>query len=196
MTMQQWTLPFSFNTNADGTIHQTTNPERVVFPEIKNRRIWCENHPEIAFTHEAVAFAVRSLVEKYGCAVTWREVQKELIELGFGKFKETSISGNFTHAHKKLGLIKPLKVINHKTSRQGKTSRNQLWATPEFADKINSLTESIADWIDTPNNVTEMDLLNFLENFVKTARSNGDGLKSLQSESFIADHYKKESPFS
>jgi hypothetical protein len=174
MTLSNLTLklPFTFETKSDGAIHDTDETKVSKFPTLPNRSVWHLEHRHIAYVPQAVAFAVETIWKRTQSPATGKQVRRELSDLGFGLYSKGSISGNLSVALKQ-GLISNLNVRNYDLGRQGKKRSCFLWAPTEVASKLNHVTAEIANWIDSPNEVTTMDLLAFLDNFVQTAKSSG-----------------------
>tara|TARA_R100001591_G_scaffold61142_2_gene70683 strand:- start:3994 stop:4572 length:579 start_codon:yes stop_codon:yes gene_type:complete len=162
-------LPFSFETKADGTIHETDNNG---FPHKPNRSIWHEDYPQIAYAPDAFAFAVDMEWESTGKPQTAKDILKSLQRNGFGKFSRGSATGNLSKAYKQ-GLIGKMTVKSYNAGRRNKVTSENLYVPKDVEKVLNGLTENIARWIDSPNEVTNMDLLKYLEDFCRTAKAQG-----------------------
>ena len=184
-------LPFTFDVKTDGSIHDKDDNK---FPYFPNRSVWHKHYTKIAYVPEAMAFAVDMEWESTGKPQKWKEIQKSLERNGFGKFSKGSLSGNLSKAYEQ-GLVGRLTVKSYNTGRRNKTTSEFLYVPKELESVLNGLTANIADWIDSPNEVTNMDLLKFLGDFCRTANSKGlNHLKGLETEASYnpADY---ESPF-
>ena len=136
MTAIQTFIPFTFGlkVNNDGTCSTPLDTD-VVFPYVKNRKLWNEDYPHIAHFPEAIAL-IHDLHPND--ILTREETNRLLVFHGFPKMNQ----GNWTHAVDQ-GLITRLSIRRFSRKHPKGVS---LFASNSTGKKLNLLAKREIRW--------------------------------------------------
>jgi len=169
MSLQTF-LPFSFGlkVNPNGTCSTPVEPQETVFPFVKNRRLWNDDFPEVAFCPQAIA----TIHDMYPNAILTREECNELlVQHGFPKMNQ----GNWTHACDE-GLITKLSIKRF-TKKHPKGVA--LYCSNLVGNTLNQLAHDQCMWLfdgEDPHGVgitNPMDKLQWISDFTNTLEQKG-----------------------
>ena len=169
MSAIQAILPFTFGlrVNEDGSCSTPVDTQETVFPLVKNRRLWNEDFPEVAFYPEAIGL----IHEMHPETPMTREECNDLLE--FHKFPRMN-QGNWTHACDQ-GLITQLTVKRFSRKHPKGVA---LYSAPIHGSRLNQLAFDQVLWaLDSGDNGVGLsdptDKLQWIQDFAKTLEQKG-----------------------